>query len=123
MIGPSVTIAATSHPTEINARRRIVGSTFSKEVTIGNDVWIGGNCVIMPGIKIGSGVVVGANSVVTKDIPDFCIALGSPAKVIRKVDRVPDVPEAVMQALIMGDVSHAGMHALRKGDEAIMARL
>lgn len=123
MIGPSVTIAATSHPTEINARRRIVGSTFSKEVTIGNDVWIGGNCVIMPGIKIGSGVVVGANSVVTKDIPDFCIALGSPAKVIRKVDRVPDVPEAVMQALIMGDVSHAGMHALRKGDEAIMTRL
>ena len=53
------------------------------EVRIGNNVWLGNNVVIMDGVTIGDGVVVGANSVVTKDIPDYCVAVGSPARVIR----------------------------------------
>ncbi len=52
--------------------------------TIGNDVWIGRNATIMPGVKIGSGAIIGAAAVVTKDVPDYCIAAGNPAKIIRK---------------------------------------
>jgi len=54
-----------------------------QSVHIGNDVWIGANCMILPGVTIGDGTVIGAGSVVTKDIPEFSIAVGSPAKVIR----------------------------------------
>ena len=53
------------------------------EVRIGNNVWLGNNVVVMEGVKIGNGVVIGANSVVTRDIPDYCVAVGSPARVIR----------------------------------------
>ena len=52
-------------------------------VIIGDNVWIGNNVCIMPGVKIGNGVIIGANSVVTKDIPDYCIAAGIPAKIIK----------------------------------------
>jgi len=54
-----------------------------KECEIGNDVWIGTDCVILRGVKVGDGAVIGANSVVTKDIPPFAIVVGSPAKIIR----------------------------------------
>lgn len=53
------------------------------ECVIGNDVWIGVDCIIKRGVKIGNGAVIGANSVVTKDIPDFAIAVGSPAQIIK----------------------------------------
>ena len=53
------------------------------EVVIGNDVWIGMRVIIMPGVKIGNGVVIGAGAVVTKDVPDFAIVGGVPAKIIR----------------------------------------
>ena len=57
---------------------------FSKgKVVIGNYVWLGNNVCVMPGITIGDGVVVGANSVVTKDIPPYCVAAGVPAKIIK----------------------------------------
>jgi len=51
---------------------------------VGNDVWIGHNATIMPGVKIGSGAIIGTAAVVTKDVPDYCIAAGNPAKIIRK---------------------------------------
>lgn len=52
-------------------------------VNIGNNVWLGNNVCIMPGVTIGNGVVVGANSVVTHDIPDFCVAVGIPARIVK----------------------------------------
>jgi len=52
-------------------------------VSIGNDVWIGANCTILGGVSIGSGAVIGAGSIVTKDIPDYAIAIGNPARVIK----------------------------------------
>lgn len=55
-------------------------------IIIGSNVWIGESCCILPGVKIGEGAVIGAMSVVTKDIPPYCIAVGSPAKVIKKYD-------------------------------------
>ena len=58
---------------------------YGKEITIGDNVWIGGNSVICPGVNIGNNVVIGAGSVVTKDIPDWSLAAGNPCKVIRKI--------------------------------------
>ena len=58
---------------------------YGKEVTIGDNVWLGGNTVICPGVHIGDNVVIGAGSVVTKDIPDWSIAAGNPCRVIRKI--------------------------------------
>lgn len=54
-------------------------------MTIGDNVWLGGNTVVCPGVHIGSNVVIGAGSVVTKNIPDWCIAAGNPCKVLRKI--------------------------------------
>ena len=52
-------------------------------VSIGNDVWIGGRVIILPGVNIGDGCIIGAGAVVTKDIPSYCVAVGVPAKVVR----------------------------------------
>jgi acetyltransferase-like isoleucine patch superfamily enzyme len=89
--GPGVSIFAATHPTTVQGRRD--GIDYSKEVTIGHDCWIGGNTVILPGVTIGDGVTIGASSVVTKSIPSYSIAVGSPARVIKKVEPVPDVPQ------------------------------
>lgn len=80
--GPGVHIYTASHPLDAVERRTI---EFSKPVTIGNDCWIGGNSIICPGVSIGNGVTIGAGSVVTKNIPDYSLAVGNPAKVIRKL--------------------------------------
>jgi acetyltransferase-like isoleucine patch superfamily enzyme len=85
--GPGVSIFAATHPTAVQGRRDL--PDYSRPVTIGNDCWIGGNTVILPGVTIGDGVTVGASSVVTRDIPSFSIAVGSPARVIKKIDAVP----------------------------------
>ena len=58
---------------------------------IGEDCWFGGNAIVLPGVTIGRGVTVGAGSVVTKDIPDFCVVAGNPARVIRTIEpKAPD---------------------------------
>ncbi len=80
-IGPNVSIYTACHSTNVaerNSRRE-----WAREVTIGNNVWIGGSTTICPGVKIGHGVTIGAGSVVVKDIPDNCVAVGNPAKVIK----------------------------------------
>ena len=59
---------------------------YTSPVTIGEDCWIGGGAVICPGVTIGDRCIIGAGSVVTKDIPSDCVAVGNPAKVIRKND-------------------------------------
>lgn len=71
-----------SHPDSIPKEREL----SSKPVIINDRVWIGDNVAIMPGVTIGEGCIIGANSVVTKDIPQFSIAVGSPAKVIKQFD-------------------------------------
>ena len=81
--GPNVQLYTATHPTDAVARRKI---EFAKPVIIGNDCWIGGNTVICPGVTIGDGCTIGAGSVVTKDIPANSLAVGNPAKVIRKLE-------------------------------------
>ena len=82
-IAPNVSIYTAGHPLHPVARNSMY--EYGIEVTIGDNVWIGGSSVILPGVHIGDNVVIGAGSVVTRDIPDWCVAAGNPAKVIRKI--------------------------------------
>ena len=82
-MAPNVSIYTAGHP--IHPDTRNSGYEYGKAVTVGDNVWIGGNTVILPGVTIGSNVVIGAGSVVTKDIPDWCVAAGNPCRVIRKI--------------------------------------
>ncbi len=81
MFGPRVCIYTAGHP--LDAEIRATGIEFGKPVTIGNNVWSVGNTVINPGVTIGSNVVIGSGSVVTKDIPANVIAAGNPCRILR----------------------------------------
>lgn len=82
-LGPNVGIYTPAHPLDAVLRRK--GLENDKPVIIGNDVWIGGNAVILQGVTIGNNCVIGAGSVVTKDIADNSVAAGNPARIIKKV--------------------------------------
>ena len=83
MMGPDVTILTHTHNIERTDIPMGQQGMRVSEVVIGNDVWIGMRVIIMPGVKVGDGVVIGAGAVVTKDVPDFAIVGGVPAKIIR----------------------------------------
>lgn len=83
LLAPNVSIYTAGHP--IHYEPRNVGWEYGIAVTIGNNVWIGGNCVINPGVTIGDNCVIGSGSVVTRDIPENSIAVGNPARVIRSI--------------------------------------
>ncbi|WP_339705444.1 sugar O-acetyltransferase [uncultured Kriegella sp.] len=90
LIAPYVQIYTASHP--LSASERIVRIkkesrylTSTKPVSIGDNVWVGGNSVIFPGVKIGNNVTIGAGSVVTKDVPDNVLAFGNPCVIQRKL--------------------------------------
>ena len=83
MFAPNVSIYTAGHP--IHPESRNSGYEYGIPVTIGNNVWVGGNVVITPGVTIGNNVVIGAGSVVTKDIPDNVIAVDNPCRVIREI--------------------------------------
>ena len=84
MIGPNTLIATVNHPFSPRKRRGHIGQ--AKPVSIGRDVWIGGNCTILPGVTIGNNVLIAAGAVVTKDVPDNCVVGGVPAKMIREIN-------------------------------------
>ena len=84
MIGPNVSIYTAGHPVHYEIRNQ--GYEYTVPVSIGNNVWIGGNAVINPGVSIGDNSVIGSSSVVTKDIPDNVIAAGNPCKVLRGIN-------------------------------------
>lgn len=90
MIGPNTMISTVNHPMTPMGRRKHLG--IAKPVTIGNDVWIGGNVTILPGVTIGNNVVVAAGAVVTRDVPDNTLVGGVPAKPIKAL--VNDIPES-----------------------------
>ncbi len=83
MIGPNVTIATAGHPIDPELRRKV--AQFNIPVRIGNNVWIGAGAVILPGITIGDDSVIGAGSIVTKDIPAGVVAVGNPCRVLRPI--------------------------------------
>ena len=84
LFGPNVQIYTATHP--INYQERATGLEYAKPISIGEDVWVGGSVVVCPGVTIGDRSVIGAGSVVTKNIPSDVFAAGNPCKVIRRVD-------------------------------------
>lgn len=80
---PNVAIYTAGHPVHPDSRNS--GYEYGIDITIGDNVWLGGNTVVMPGVHIGNNVVIGGGSVVTKDIPDDVIAVGNPCRVLRKI--------------------------------------
>lgn len=84
MIGPGTLITTVGHPLSPMGRRKHLG--IAKPVHIGNDVWIGGNVTILPGVTIGNNVAVAAGAVVTKDVPDNCVVGGVPARKIKDIE-------------------------------------
>ena len=82
LFGPAVQIYTPMHPFNAELRRR---QEFGKAVEIGSDVWVGGGAIILPGVRIGSRAVIGAGSVVTRDVPDGMFAAGNPCRVIREI--------------------------------------
>ncbi|PVU94332.1 hypothetical protein BB561_002637 [Smittium simulii] len=84
MLAPNVQLYTATHP--LNAKERNSGLELAYPITIGNDVWIGGGAIVLPGVTIGNGAVVGSGAVVTKDVPDNVVVAGNPAKVIKHID-------------------------------------
>lgn len=91
MFGPNVSIYAATHDVDVRSRQQNLELAFG--VTIGDDCWIGGNVTIVAGVNIGKGCTIGAGATVTKDIPDWSVAVGCPARVVRKVDPCGPPPE------------------------------
>lgn len=85
MLAPNVAIYTAGHPVYPDVRN--TQYEYGITITIGDNVWIGGNTVICPGVHIGNNVVIGAGSVVTKDVPDWVVAAGNPCRVIRKITK------------------------------------
>jgi len=83
LLGPGVQILTPMHPLDADLRRR---QELGKPVEIGSDVWVGGGALILPGVRIGSRTVIGAGSVVTRDVPDGVLAVGNPCRVVRSLE-------------------------------------
>lgn len=84
-IGPNCGFYTAGHP--IDSIERNKGLEFARPIIVGNNVWIGTNVTVVPGVTIGDNCVIGAGSVVTKDIPDNTVAVGNPCKVIKSIDK------------------------------------
>jgi maltose O-acetyltransferase len=84
MFGPAVQVYTASHPMPAAERRR--GLEFGKPITIEDDVWLGGGAIVCPGVTIGKGAVIGAGSVVVRDVPPGVFAAGNPCRVIRPIE-------------------------------------
>ncbi len=87
LFGPAVQIYTPLHPLNAELRRK---QEYGKPVAIGSDVWVGGGAIILPGVRIGSRAVIGAGSVVTRDVPDGVFAAGNPCRVIRAIEERDD---------------------------------
>jgi len=84
LIAPICGFYSASHPTDMQTR--LTGLEYAKPITVGSHVWFGGNVTVLPGVTIGSNVVIGAGSVVIRDIPDNVVAVGNPCRPVKALD-------------------------------------
>lgn len=82
-IAPNCSFYTAGHPLEVELRNK--GLEYAKPIKVGDNVWIGGNVIVLPGVTIGDNTVIGAGSVVTKDVPSNVLAVGNPCRVIRTI--------------------------------------
>ena len=103
MLGPNVSLFTAGHPLREIERRQIpsthLGLEYALPITIKKGAWLAGNVTVLPGVTIGERAVIGAGSVVTKDIPADSVAVGSPARVIRTIDQREILPPDALTAL------------------------
>lgn len=85
LIGPNCSFYSATHPLDPYLRMGTQGPEYGKPIKIGADCWFGGNCIVLPGVTIGKGAVIGAGSVVTRDVPDFAVVAGNPARLLKQV--------------------------------------
>jgi maltose O-acetyltransferase len=90
LFGPAVQILTPLHPLDAHLRRK---QEYGKPIEIGSDVWVGGGALILPGVRIGSKTVIGAGSVITRDVPDGVFAAGNPCRVIRELANNEDAEQ------------------------------
>ncbi|MBR2404429.1 MAG: glycosyltransferase [Clostridia bacterium] len=100
MMAPNVSIYTQNHETENIYRPMRLQTAEKKKVTIGDDVWIGANAIILPGVTVGSGAIIAAGAVVTKDVPEFAVVGGNPAKIIKTRTQKEGVPRMKVLYLI-----------------------
>ena len=93
LIAPNVQLYTATHPVDLKERytqreenREFIRHTYALPITIEEGCWLGGGVIVLPGMKIGKGSVIGAGSVVTKDIPENVVAVGNPCRVLRKIN-------------------------------------
>ncbi|MDR4894238.1 MULTISPECIES: DapH/DapD/GlmU-related protein [unclassified Chryseobacterium] len=82
-IGPNCSFYTAGHP--LDAKQRNEGLEYAHPIKVGDNVWLGGNVVVLPGVSIGSNSVIGAGSVVTKDILDHLVAVGNPCRIVKNI--------------------------------------
>jgi acetyltransferase-like isoleucine patch superfamily enzyme len=85
-VGPNCSFYSGTHPLDPALRNGLRGPESGKPIVVGEDCWFGGGVTVCPGVTIGRGVTVGAGSVVTRDVEDFVVVAGNPARVIRRLE-------------------------------------
>lgn len=93
-VGPQCGFYTAAHP--LDAAQRNAGMQYALPITVGDDVWFGGHVSVLPGVNIGAGAVIGAGSVVTRDIPSGVVAAGNPCRVLREITEADRLPENVI---------------------------
>ncbi|OJD36085.1 acetyltransferase [Diplodia corticola] len=112
LLGPNCALYSGTHPLDPLLRNGTRGPESGGAIHIGEDCWLGGNVVVLPGVTVGRGSTVGAGSVVTKDVPPFHVVAGNPARVLRKIDTMMDPEYAArkqQQAAAAANTGPGGM--------------
>ncbi|KAF4634214.1 hypothetical protein G7Y89_g3884 [Cudoniella acicularis] len=92
LVGPNCCFFSGTHPLDPFLRNGIQGPELGSPIVVGEDCWFGGNCIVLPGVTIGKGCTIGAGSVVTKDVPNFHVVAGNPARIIKKIESKEEDP-------------------------------
>ncbi|WDK23089.1 acetyltransferase [Colletotrichum graminicola] len=89
LVGPNVSLLSGTHPLDGHVRNGTSGPELGKPISVGEDCWLAAGVTVLPAVTIGKGCTVGASSVVTKDVPDYHVVAGNPARIIRKLEPPP----------------------------------